>query len=534
MVVLLGTVFPLFVQAMNGQSVTIGRPFFDAFTVPIGIALLFFMAIAPALPWRKAAPGRAPPPSGRPGLGRGRRARRLRRRRRPRAHAARSRSGSGPSPPRRRCASSCSPRSPPAVTASALWRGFIGRANGGMIVHIGVVVVAVGLTAATSFAHSAGLTFRQGQVAALRRPPTRASPAGRRPAPRARSPSAARFRVDGAPFAPGIGTLQRQPAGRPDSRSVDSVPRRRRLPEHRRRPAPPDARSTAVTVDVYVQPLVLWLWVGGAIVAIGAVLAAVPGRRRRPTDPVSVAIPELAEPLPLGEEPAGPAPEAAPGPVGAGAPGGRGERPPDRGGRGGARRGARWAAAPGPTSGPGRGTRRRRRALVASSCVGVLALVLVVILATRTVAPGTVTESPLGGRTAPPVAGRNLLTGAPVSLAAERGRYVLVDFFASWCGACQTEAPEIESLLFAHRAARDLVVIGVDSTTDTVGDAAAFLRSTGATYPAISDPGGRIADAYGVASPPQSFLVGPDGKVVGWIPGGIVAAKLDALIGPGR
>jgi cytochrome c biogenesis protein CcmG/thiol:disulfide interchange protein DsbE len=168
--------------------------------------------------------------------------------------------------------------------------------------------------------------------------------------------------------------------------------------------------------------------------------------------------------------------------------------------------------------------------LVASSVVGVMMVGLVALLASRQAAPGTVATSNLGGKPAPPVVGRNLFTGAPVSLAADRGRYVLVDFFASWCAACQDEAPAIEQFLFSHRRAHDVAVIGVDSTTDTKLDAEAFLERTGATFPAISDPGGRIADSYGVASPPQSYLVAPDGRIAAWIPGGVTAASLDALV----
>lgn len=177
--------------------------------------------------------------------------------------------------------------------------------------------------------------------------------------------------------------------------------------------------------------------------------------------------------------------------------------------------------------------RRRRRALVAASVSGLVLVVLVAVLATRPVATGTVVPSPLGGKIAPAFAGRDLTTGRRISLAAERGQYVLVDFFASWCAACQSEAPQIESLLFTHRRAHDLVVIGIDSTSDTSASARAFLARTGATYPAITDPGGTIANAYGVASPPQSFLVAPNGRIVAWIPGGIVAAKLSPLIGAG-
>ena len=52
-VVLLGTVFPLLYQALNSQQVTVGAPYFNALAVPLGLALLFLMGVAPALPWRK-------------------------------------------------------------------------------------------------------------------------------------------------------------------------------------------------------------------------------------------------------------------------------------------------------------------------------------------------------------------------------------------------------------------------------------------------------------------------------------------------
>ncbi|HEY9558426.1 MAG TPA: cytochrome c-type biogenesis CcmF C-terminal domain-containing protein, partial [Acidimicrobiales bacterium] len=54
-VVLLGTVFPLLVEALDDRALSIGAPYFNRMTVPIGISLLFLMAIAPVLPWRKAS-----------------------------------------------------------------------------------------------------------------------------------------------------------------------------------------------------------------------------------------------------------------------------------------------------------------------------------------------------------------------------------------------------------------------------------------------------------------------------------------------
>src|SRR4051812_6443131 len=54
-IVLLGTVFPLLVEAVDGHRVSVGVPYFNRMTMPIGLALLFLMAVAPALPWRKAS-----------------------------------------------------------------------------------------------------------------------------------------------------------------------------------------------------------------------------------------------------------------------------------------------------------------------------------------------------------------------------------------------------------------------------------------------------------------------------------------------
>ena len=55
-VVLLGTVFPLVVEALRNEKLSVGEPYFDRMTTPLGLALLFLMAVAPALPWRAASP----------------------------------------------------------------------------------------------------------------------------------------------------------------------------------------------------------------------------------------------------------------------------------------------------------------------------------------------------------------------------------------------------------------------------------------------------------------------------------------------
>ena len=65
----------------------------------------------------------------------------------------------------------------------------------------------------------------------------------------------------------------------------------------------PEEGSDAVTLRVIIQPMALWLWVGGGVMALGTVLAAWPGRRRRrPTDPVSAPVPveDVPEPVAVG------------------------------------------------------------------------------------------------------------------------------------------------------------------------------------------------------------------------------------------
>jgi cytochrome c biogenesis protein CcmG, thiol:disulfide interchange protein DsbE len=103
--------------------------------------------------------------------------------------------------------------------------------------------------------------------------------------------------------------------------------------------------------------------------------------------------------------------------------------------------------------------------------------------------------------------------GASVSLDDLRGRVVVLNLWASWCGPCRTEAPLMEDLARAHRERDDGVLfLGLD-TQDLSGDARAFAREYGLTYPSLrdgTDGAQRALEARGV---PETWIIDREGRI---------------------
>jgi RNA polymerase sigma factor (sigma-70 family) len=102
----------------------------------------------------------------------------------------------------------------------------------------------------------------------------------------------------------------------------------------------------------------------------------------------------------------------------------------------------------------------------------------------------------------------------PLRLEALRGKVVLLDFWATWCGACVADLPQLQT---AHEAFADkgLVVIGVHHNSVPAKDVEAFLRKRGVTFPVgLDDPDGLTCGRYNVSAYPTRVLIGRDGKVV--------------------
>ncbi len=283
LVVLLGTVFPLIVEAVNDSKITVGGPYFNRMTGPIVIALLFLMGVAPALPWRKASGetlrhrllvpawvgtgtvvlavalgARGIVPLVVFGLG--------------------------------GFVAGASLRQIVLATRRQGWRGLVGRTNGGMIVHLGVVIVAVGVVASSAYVTQADYTLRPGQTAHLEGHSVTYLNASTRTEGNV-VVQQARIRIDGGRvYAPKLKKFANanQVVGTPSVRStpVSDV--------YLSLLSMPNEPNGPITLRVYIEPLVSWIWAGAGLIFVGAFFAAFPGRRRRPTDPVSA---PLADPV---------------------------------------------------------------------------------------------------------------------------------------------------------------------------------------------------------------------------------------------
>jgi len=104
-----------------------------------------------------------------------------------------------------------------------------------------------------------------------------------------------------------------------------------------------------------------------------------------------------------------------------------------------------------------------------------------------------------------------LYSGESWRLADQRGKVVLIDFWASWCGPCRKEAVLLETLWQDYRE-RGVIFVGV-AYSDTETAARAFLTEYGITYPNGPDLGTLISQAYGIKGVPEKFLIDKIGQI---------------------
>ncbi|MGZ6935674.1 MAG: cytochrome c-type biogenesis CcmF C-terminal domain-containing protein, partial [Acidimicrobiia bacterium] len=302
-VVLLGTVFPLLAEAIRGSTLSVGEPYFDRMGAPLGLLLLFLMAVAPALPWRATSSDVLQQRLLMPAvagvtmmlvtvlawtrdwttvLGFGLAAFAVTAIARETLHAVRS----------RRRADVCGWG--PAVVRTV---GGNPRRYGGLVVHLGVVAVAVVLCASGSFGTKREVRLTEGQSATVGR--YRVTYVGRHVTKSSQKNVVSvdvRIARDGnvlGTYAPAISTFPNanEGIGTPSVRTgiLDDV--------YLTLVSSPNDRGR-VTIGVQIQPLTLWLWTGGALMGVGTLIALAPRVRRRIVVP-----PVEPEPAAGGDEP---------------------------------------------------------------------------------------------------------------------------------------------------------------------------------------------------------------------------------------
>ena len=172
----------------------------------------------------------------------------------------------------------------------------------------------------------------------------------------------------------------------------------------------------------------------------------------------------------------------------------------------------------------------------AAGLVAVLTIGVGALFGNRLDADPALVRSPLIGRPAPARALPLLDGGGTLSLADLRGQVVLVNFWASWCGPCRQEHPD---LLAAAKTYADagVTVVGV-SYQDEPRAATALLdelgRGEAPGYRYVTDPGSSAAVDFGVFGIPETFVVDREGTIVGKMTGAtsfpVLAAAIDEVL----
>jgi len=111
-------------------------------------------------------------------------------------------------------------------------------------------------------------------------------------------------------------------------------------------------------------------------------------------------------------------------------------------------------------------------------------------------------------------------TGA-ISLGSFRGHPVVLNFWASWCGPCKSEAAVLERDWQRYRG-RGVVFLGVDDK-DLASDARTFVAAHGLTFPMLQDGSGSVTGMYGVSQVPETYVLNRQGRVVVHLAGPINA-----------
>jgi peroxiredoxin len=102
------------------------------------------------------------------------------------------------------------------------------------------------------------------------------------------------------------------------------------------------------------------------------------------------------------------------------------------------------------------------------------------------------------------------LSGEQLSLEDLRGKTVLLNFWATWCGPCRVEMPAIQSRFERHESELEVLAINFDEPVDQVR---AYVQDLGLTFTVLLDPGGEVQRLYRIRGYPSTYIVDEDGII---------------------
>ncbi|MCC3374799.1 TlpA disulfide reductase family protein [Cohnella sp. REN36] len=128
------------------------------------------------------------------------------------------------------------------------------------------------------------------------------------------------------------------------------------------------------------------------------------------------------------------------------------------------------------------------------------------------------------------------MDGKIYTLGQFRGKPVILNFWASWCGPCQDEAPSLKQLHERHKG--DLQILAVNLTAaDNESDARRFVKDHGFAFPVLLDEDGKISRRYRIRPIPTTFFIDGQGVIVdgvlGALPADALNRRAERLLGTG-
>ena len=121
------------------------------------------------------------------------------------------------------------------------------------------------------------------------------------------------------------------------------------------------------------------------------------------------------------------------------------------------------------------------------------------------------------------------LNGEEVSLSQHRGKYVLVNFWATWCGPCKMEMPSLETL-YQRFKSKNFSLLAISNDMFGAKIVEPFIKAHGLSFPILLDQQLQASNKFGVVSLPTTFMIDPKGNIIGELRGAEDWASPDNLL----